>query len=208
MSTPIHHPDDATLLAWGAGTLAEPLAAVIAAHLAMCPACRDAARALPAIGRVLAEPASGSEPEPSPAAAAAVPIGTPSGPFPPVPAGLPRLVVDGETRRWRWLVPGVREIRLPLSPGVPGDLRLLHIAPGLRMPDHGHGGAELTLVLAGALTDATGTYRRGDIQDLDDQVEHQPVIDAELGCVCLIARERPARFKSRLARLLQPWTGL
>ena len=76
------------------------------------------------------------------------------------------------------------------------------------MPDHGHGGSELTLVLDGAYADETGEFRRGDIQDVDDEVEHRPVADKELGCICLIASERPARFKSLVGRLMQPWTGM
>jgi len=35
-----HHPDGATLMSYAAATLAEPLAAVVAAHVSMCPRCR------------------------------------------------------------------------------------------------------------------------------------------------------------------------
>ena len=76
------------------------------------------------------------------------------------------------------------------------------------MPDHGHGGAELTLVLEGAYSDETGAYRRGDMQDVDETIEHTPVADTETGCICLIASEQPARFKGLVGRLLQPWTGM
>ena len=113
-----------------------------------------------------------------------------------------------ETIPWRRLGPGVWHHRLPLSPGVEGDLRLLRIGPGRIMPDHGHGGSELTLVLDGAYSDETGAYRRGDLQDVDEAVEHTPVADAQAGCICLIASERPARFKTLVGKLMQPWTGL
>jgi len=76
------------------------------------------------------------------------------------------------------------------------------------MPDHGHGGAELTLVLDGAYSDVTGRYCRGDLQDVDETVEHSPVSDPSLGCVCLIASETKAKFKGVVGRLLQPWTGM
>ena len=113
-----------------------------------------------------------------------------------------------DTIPWRRLAPGVWHHRLALSPGVTGDLRLLKIAAGRRMPEHGHGGTELTLVLDGSFDDETGTYRRGDIQDVDGDLEHRPVASAQTGCICLVAAEQPARFKGIFSRLIQPWTGM
>ena len=109
---------------------------------------------------------------------------------------------------WKRLAPGVWHHRLPLSPGVKGDLRLLKIVAGRQMPEHGHGGEELTLVLEGAYADDSGQYCRGDVQDVDDEIEHRPVADRNTGCICLIASERPAKFKGIVERLLQPWTGM
>jgi putative transcriptional regulator len=109
---------------------------------------------------------------------------------------------------WRRLGPGVWHARLPLSPSAQGDLRLLRIAPGRAMPVHGHGGTELTLVLTGAYGDETGRYCRGDIQDLDEDDEHKPIADPGEGCVCLIASERPARFKGLVGRFINPLTGM
>ena len=96
-----------------------------------------------------------------------------------------------DTIPWRPIGEGAWHYRLPLSPGVEGDLRLFKFAPGYRYQLHGHGGAEFTLVIDGAFSDASGEYRRGDAQDLDDETEHQPIVDEDLGCVCLIASDRP-----------------
>ena len=109
---------------------------------------------------------------------------------------------------WKRLGPGVWHHRLALRQEGDGDLRLLRIAPGRKMPDHGHGGAELTLVIEGSYSDVTGKYRRGDIQDVDEGIEHQPIVDKDGECVCLIASEHPARFKSLVGRLTQPWTRM
>ena len=87
-------------------------------------------------------------------------------------------------------------------------MQLIKAAPGAVVPDHGHAGAELTLVLRGALIDATGRYGPGDVADLDEEVEHTPAADATAGCICAVANERPSRFHGLLARLLQPWHGL
>ena len=76
-----------------------------------------------------------------------------------------------------------------------GDLRLYRLAAGSKLPVHGHGGSELTLVLDGVVTDETGRYHVGDLQELDDEVEHQPVADKALGCVCLVASEGAPRLK-------------
>jgi len=216
MSTEIrHHPDGATLMSYAASAIAEPLAAVVAAHLSMCARCRaevadlellgsavmlsaphhpgDAALKVPKLPPDVARPAAQRidhvhERLPAPIAAA---YGLSLGSIP-----------------WKRLGPGVWHHRLALRQESNGDLRLLRIAPGRTMPDHGHGGAELTLVIEGAYSDITGTYRRGDIQDVDEGIEHQPIVDKGAECFCLIASEQPARFKTLVGRLTQPWTGM
>jgi putative transcriptional regulator len=76
------------------------------------------------------------------------------------------------------------------------------------MPEHGHGGEELTLVLEGAYSDKLGRFAAGDIADLGDDVEHQPVVDQDRACICLVATEAPTRFRSWPARILQPLIGI
>lgn len=217
MTTKIkRHPDPVTLMSFAAGSLAEPLAAVVASHLDMCETCRAEVADLELLGAALL---TGADMGPAKAVAPAVPDGPrqhrreriarhpdPSGKLPAPLASAFRLSFD--TIPWKRLGPWVWHHRLPLSPGVKGDLRLLKIGPGRAMPDHGHGGAELSLVLEGAYSDQSGVYRRGDMQDVDETIEHVPVADKELGCICLIASEKPARFKSLVGRLVQPWTGM
>lgn len=216
MTTIMRHPDPSTLMSFAAGSLAEPLAAVVAAHLDMCGACRAEVADLELMGALLlADQTSTREmaaaagiperPEDEEQLEAARHIDS-SGRLPRPLASAFELSFD--TIPWKRLGPGVWHHRLQLSPGVTGDLRLLKIGPGRVMPDHGHGGAELTLVLEGAYSDETGSYRRGDMQDVDESVEHTPIADKEAGCICLIASERPARFKSLVGRLTQPWTGM
>jgi putative transcriptional regulator len=209
-----HHPDAATLMSYAAGTLAEPLAAVIAAHVSMCPHCQEAVADIELMGAALLLGGSACSPEDR-----ARPARRPQdGARPPARLEiaddrLPRTIVAAyglsfATIPWRRLGPGVWHHRLALSKDAEGDLRFLKIGPGRAMPDHGHGGSELTLVLDGAYSDETGEFRPGDVQDVDETIEHTPVSDARFGCVCLIASERPARFKGMIGRLLQPWTGM
>ena len=45
-----HHLDDATILAYAAGTLGEALSVAAACHISMCPECRTAVRKAEALG--------------------------------------------------------------------------------------------------------------------------------------------------------------
>jgi putative transcriptional regulator len=215
-----HHADPATLMSYAAGSLEEPLAAVVAAHASLCPTCSREIRRLERIGAALigglpAAPVATRAPTLPELAALEAEQDNPDEQEPAaraggdVPAPLRRLVgAHLDDVPWRRLSLGVWHLPLPLSPGITGDLRLIKVAPGQVMPEHGHGGPELTLMLAGSYRDQLGHYATGDLADLDDAVEHQPVADPETGCICLIASVEKARFKSVLARLIQPFTGL
>jgi putative transcriptional regulator len=200
MSTISRHPDATTLMSFAAGSLPEPLAAGVAAHVSMCAACRNEVRDMELIGTELLRA--------TPAVSAGGPAmpGRPQEPVAParpsgrgqrtdkLPAPLAHrygLALDGIP--WRPLAPGVWHHGLALSPGVEGDLRLFKVAAGCRIPMHGHGGMEITVVLDGAFSDETGEYHRGDVLDLDEETAHEPLADKELGCICLIGSERPIR---------------
>jgi putative transcriptional regulator len=213
MTTITHHPDDATLMSFAAGSLTEALAGVVAAHLDLCPSCRRAVKTMQSIGAALfdALPAAGMDRGAPIMAARRMEADAQSANLrrlasSEVPPSLARVMpFDLDQVPWRRLSIGVWHHRLP---STAGDLRLLKVGAGRRMPEHGHGGTELTLMLRGSYTDETGTYRPGDIADLDDNVEHTPVADAVTGCICLIASEKPARFKGLIPRIVQPLTGM
>lgn len=209
------HPDLSTLMSYAAGSLSEALSATVAGHVSLCRVCQRELRTMELLGAVLMDNvgATGAECDfnvPKPPATRTKSAETP---MRSAADGVPGPLAERYGIRlaeipWRRLGVGVWHYPLALSQGATGDLRLLKVAPGYRMPDHGHGGAELTLVLAGAYRDVSGTYRQGDLQDVDETVEHRPVGDPALGCICLIASERPARFKGLVGRLLQPLTGI
>ncbi len=212
-----HHLDASTLMSFAAGSLPEALSAVVAAHIDICPECAAEMRHAERIGAALferLEPVAlsaqvSAEAERIPRREkwqAAHDGDCPSGSLPPT---LSRLVgCNLDDIPWKRLGLGVWHLPLPLSDGAKGDLRLLKIAPGQVMPEHGHGGSELTLVLAGAYRDEIGEFATGDVADLGDEVEHTPISCPERGCICLIASEEKARFKGLFARMVQPFTGL
>jgi len=201
MTTIHHHPDSATLMSFAAGALAEPLAAACSVHASMCAACREELRDMELLGATLLGTADGRGGRVSAPANPhqvqprverdSVSRGTGN----ELPAPLARkygLALDQIA--WKRLAPGVWQHHLALSPGAQGELYFIKLAPGCRLPFHGHTGAELTVVLTGAFTDASGEFRRGDLQDID-KIEHQPVGDGDEGCICLVAAEGPYLLK-------------
>ena len=189
MTTIRHHPDSATLMSFAAGALSEPLSAACSVHVSMCARCRSEQRDMELVGAVLLGSTS------APGARLRAPA------RPPEPATLPAPIAkrhgfELDQIPWKRLAPGVWQHDLALSPGAQGELYLIKLAPGCRLPLHGHTGAELTVVLTGAFTDASGVFRRGDMQEIDNSTEHQPVGDKEDGCICLVAAEGPYLLRS------------
>jgi putative transcriptional regulator len=208
-----HHLDDATLMSFAAGSLPSALAAVAAAHVAMCPQCQRELKLLERIGGALVSTmATANLDRPQPAMPEVIALPTPAPTSTPavdadVPAPLARLIGPSlDAVRWRWIGPGLWH--RPLEIQGQGSLQLIKASPGATVPEHTHGGSEITLVLRGALIDSTGRYGPGDAADVDEDIEHTPIADAEAGCICIIANEQPTRFRGLLARLMQPWHGL
>lgn len=216
-----HHPSDATLVAYGAGSLPEGLSLAVAAHLAFCPACRARVTEVEALGgaclddlpaEALADGAlshvlarlDDAVPEPPAAPPPAVALGGV-----PLPAPLARyLGPDVDDSRWRRLAPGIRDIQVMPRDSHGGNVRLLRIAPGRELPTHGHRGLEFTTVLRGSFTDEVGRFGPGDIAEADDELSHTPISDTAEDCICLIATQAPLRFQTLAPRLLQPLFGL
>lgn len=194
-----HHLDDATLMSFAAGSLPEALAAVAAEHLALCAHCRKELRIAERLGEGLLRdiaPAPLVKPEPDTQTAAP----------PRLAPKRVSLVQDLQNVRWRWIGPGLQSHRIRVRSG---SLHLLKAAPSAAVPVHDHAGGELTLVLQGALLEGKDRLGPGDVADHDADVgEHRPRADAELGCICLIGSEHKARFRSILARLMQPFHGM
>lgn len=216
-----HHLDQATIVRYASGDLDEAFSVIVASHLAMCGGCRRAVRAAEELGGHLldgqeAEPVSEDlfgrlldgldEDDSAPVDRADVAAHSRDG---DVPLPLRRFVgpaLDGI--RWRMAAPGIRRHRIQLGGRTSSSLYLLYIGPGMAMPEHGHGGSEMTLILSGAYNDRFGRFGPGDIADLDEHVEHQPIVEAGAPCICLVATEAPTRFKGVVTRLLQPIIGI
>ena len=218
-----HHLDDATVMRFASGDLDEAFSVVVAAHLAMCSECRSAVRTAEQAGGNLLE--AGEKVELSNGAfdrmmrkldesSDRISVSSTEQPNPAreasdVPLPLQRFIGPSlQGISWKRLVPGVRKHAIQLSTGTSSSLYMLSIAPGKSVPEHGHAGAEMTLVLSGAYRDELGRFGPGDIADLDEHLEHQPKVEAGEPCICLVATEAPTRFKGFFSRLLQPLVGI
>ncbi|OWU83382.1 transcriptional regulator [Oceanicola sp. 22II-s10i] len=208
MSEIRHHVTDAMLAAYAAGSLPHPFAVLVSAHVSMCPDCRAALEAHQAVGGVLLDQAA-------PVALSgglkadilsrlddefpSEPVYARSGVYP----GPIMQTLKGRAPRWKSLGMGVRQDIL--SENAEGSVRLLYIPPGQAVPDHGHNGLELTLVLQGSFSDETGRFGPGDLEIADEELEHTPVADPGEACICVAATDARLRFRSALPRLLQPF---
>ena len=203
-----HHIPDPLLLAYASGNLAQPFALVVAAHVSLCDECRARLGAHEAAGGALLDTGPSTalpdrikdrvfdlldEPAPAPR-----PAFKRSGIFPaPVMEAL-----GGMPPKWKSLGMGVRQSLLGNTDE--GSVRLIYIPPGQAVPDHGHHGLEMTLVLQGAFSDETGLYGVGDVEVADDDLEHTPRAEDGDPCICLAATDASLRFNSWLPRMLQP----
>ena len=202
-----HHTPDALLAAYAAGSLPQPFALVVAAHISLCLECRAAYEAHQAAGGAVLETVATQEVSTGlkdsvfdllDAPVKSKPVYRKSGAFPgPVVEALKAKPVH-----WKPLGMGVRQSIL--SAGAEGSARLLYIPSGRAVPDHSHNGLELTLVLQGSFSDETGSFGVGDLEVADQDLDHTPIADAGAPCICLAATDAPLRFNSLVPRLLQP----
>ena len=211
-STPQFHPDQFMLADYAAGTLPGAVALPLVVHLEHCGQCRSETQQLEEVGARLFE---GLDPVPvnedaleqlmlrleddsvQPALGAI-----------PVRSGLPRvlqgLVPDGlDALAWK-RIGSLRSSRLHF--GDPRrEVALQHISAGGKVPQHGHRGAEITVVIHGSFSDQDGCYRPGDFLMRGPDDAHRPVAAQDGVCLCLAVLDAPLRFQGLLGRIVNPF---
>ena len=210
-----HHLSDELLLAYSAGSLGEGWSLAVATHLSLCPVCRERESRFASIGGVTladapVEPVASSalsaclamlDDEPAaPAVTRTAPSGAGAGGGLPEP--LRSFVGSGlDGIRWSLIGPGVRQCMLDVRSG--GRARLLRIAPGTALPEHGHNGLEVTMVVAGSFSDEANAFYRGDVAIADQDIHHRQVTGKEEPCVCLTVTDAPLAFRGLLPKIAQ-----
>lgn len=205
-----HHLSDAILMAYSAGTLPEAFNLMVASHLSLCDTCRVQAESYDALGGELLNQMSVSDVSNSSFACTMSLIdggelavapkreiepGILPGPLQDYAGG------DLDAIRWKPVGMGVKQAILPTSKQA--TARLLFIPAGTAMPDHGHQGTEMTMVLQGAFQDDAEYFARGDVEIADSDLHHTPVADIHEDCICLAVTDAPLQFDGLLPKIAQ-----
>ena len=115
-----------------------------------------------------------------------------------------RQIVGGDLDavKWKSIGGGVKQCILKTEGNA--SVRLLSIPGGAKVPEHGHHGMELTLVLQGAFYDGDVRFGRGDLEVADEDMDHQPYAEVGETCICIAACDEKLKFHSFIPRMLQP----
>lgn len=212
---PAHHPPTDMMWSYTVGNLDPAAGVLVATHLALCPRCRrelarmesaagnmfEAIEAAP-IDRRSLDDVLGRIDGSGPARAQPPPRSAPSG-NPIYPRPLRDYLEDGqEPGSWRSMADGVESIDVDVQ-GEGRRMRIMRVQPGQRLPRHGHGGDEITMVLAGGYRTADGAFSRGDVECADSSTIHQPVADPGEPCLCVTVTRGPLVPTAALSWLVQ-----
>lgn len=210
-----HHPEEALLLDYATGAQSEAVALVIATHAAMCLSCMREINQLETIGGsllasetpadcndgALAQILMHLDDEKLESAATAPTAKTESSAILPSPL---RSYVHAPLHQLPWKRVGglYEEHRLPLA-DTKVRASLFRLAAGTHTPKHSHRGQELVLVLSGGYRDGDAQFARGDFSAMDVADTHQPIVDDDGPCLCLVVQEAPMSRTEVLSLLLR-----
>ncbi len=211
-----HHLTEPLLMGYAAGTLPEAFNLVVATHISMCDDCRAALAEYEAVGgEVMADvdPIDVAE-DALAATMAMIESGTLT--EKPTPVRVKNSIFPGplqdyvqgdlDNLKWRKVGGGVSQMILPTSKDA--SVRLLRIPAGTAVPDHGHRGTELTLVLQGAFVDDEDRFAAGDVEVANEDLQHTPVAEEGMDCICLAATDAPLKFSGLLPRIAQKFVRI
>ena len=207
-------------MAYSSGNLPEAFSLAVATHISMCDQCRAALESFDAVGGAILENSSQASIETdalsktlSMIRSGPQDIGLPQADQQSmkktsvIPAPLADYIGDRfEDITWKSIGMGVKQSIVETSNDA--TARLLYIPPGTAMPDHGHSGTELTLVLQGAFADEDDYFAAGDIEVADGDVEHAPVAADGEPCICLAVTEAPLKFSKLFHKAVQPFLNI
>ena len=206
-----HHPDEAQLLEFSAGTLSAPHALCVRLHLNACRRCRCQADMLDSIGAVVMD--DEALPDLSENLFDRIIAGIDARPLsespPPRPSPDPLRKLLGHEMvdlPWKKQLGDVSVLDITgLFPGQPDRIVLQKLAAGGRAPRHSHRGEETTVVVQGGFTDNRGLFEEGDFVILDQRDDHQPVALHGEDCITFSILSAPVRLTGAFLRLFNPF---
>lgn len=207
-----HHLTDSILMSYAAGSLPEAFNLMVATHVSLCDECRARLEGFEAVGGEVLDRATSNEVIMDAGSFAATMSLIAGGA--PDEIRMPRVrdsVLPGPLQdyiggdldavQWRGIGMGVKQAILPTSRDA--SARLLFIPAGAAMPDHGHKGTEITMVLQGAFQDEDDYFARGDVEVADSDTHHTPVADIHEDCICLAVTDAPLQFQGLIPKIAQ-----
>ena len=207
-----HHLTDALLMAYSAGTLPEAFSLVVATHISMCDECRARLASFDAVGGGMLETSDEVDLGEDAFAATmamidnmgedAIIAEVSEDALFPTPL---QDYVGGDLDAVQWKKAGGGVSQAILKTSDAATVRLIRIPAGSSVPDHGHRGTELTLVLQGAFRDEEDRFGPGDVEVADEHLHHTPVAEEGADCICLAATDAPLKFNALLPRIAQPF---
>ena len=204
----VHHPYDDTLARLAAGRLGPGPSFVVSTHLFGCAECRARVGLFEAAGGVMLEEAPAAPVRPDLFAATMWRIEHESAPAVARPSPRVSPLDRLDLPPWRSVGSFLQWRRLTLPYAPEANVIMLKVPPGKRMPDHTHAGTEYTQILQGSFYDDAGRYVAGDCVEADNEIEHQPVVDSDVECICLAAFDGRLKLKGWIGRVVQPLLGL
>jgi putative transcriptional regulator len=213
--TLVHHPSDETLAAYAGGALDAARRLVIASHIERCDACSAFVRGAEQVAAAMMEDMLPVEMSADALQRTLMRLDTASA----RPArgrvleeqrehGLPACLRAYELGAWRWVGPGVEMRSVLLPQRSTTKLFLLKGAPGTRLPQHTHTGAEMTSILVGSYHHEGGHFAVGDFEEADEGIEHRPIVGDDQHCICLVALDGRLKLSGVIGALLNPFVRL
>ncbi len=213
-----HHLTEELLMGYAAGTLPEAFNIVVATHISMCDDCRAALAEYEAMGgevMMSGDPVELAEDSLQATLALIAdnafrkqdqqPAETKSELSVPAPLAD---YIGGDLKDVKWKRMGGGVSQMVLDTSDTATVRLLKIPGGTAVPDHGHRGTELTLVLQGAFADEEDRFGAGDIEVANEDLTHTPIAEPGQDCICLAATDAPLEFKGFIPRMAQRFMGI
>lgn len=217
------HPDENILTEYAAGNLDPAVAIAVKTHIALCPKCRNTVAELKQVGAMFFEqPAAHTKSALDEAAsflalmARIKNMGTedsdgselrqeePKLRYPQLPAVVNKLLSKQGKLKWQFISTSLKQANL-----VTGqdnyEVCLHKIRRGGKVAEHDHRGREVTVVLDGAFSDESGTYRKGDFLIREPGDTHRPTATQDQDCLCLSVVEAPVKLTGIIGKIINPF---
>ncbi len=214
-----HHPPINFLTDYAAGALPTAQAACVYAHAVCCEPCRRIVGQLQDIGSALFNQLAPIPVSDKVLDCVLVRLDDPAplryrdnraaaNECPPLPGLLARIMNgDFSELAWKRITKSLSVSCLKVG-DIAHEFALYRITAGGQIPEHNHGGSEMTLVLQGGFSDDSGVYHPGDFLYRQGLDTHAPLaIDGE-GCICLTVLDAPLRFTRLRHRWMNPFLQL